>query len=98
MMVHFKNNPILTIIVAYAPKDDKNDAEKDILYEDLHKCIQDVPPHNVVILVGDLNARIGYARHTTNTPAISKFTDHDKTDENNYRPVNYCGARNMRLA
>ena len=95
MMVHSNSNPMLTIIVAYAPTEDKNDAEKDTFYEDLQKCTQDVPLYNVVILAGDLNARVGLENHTTNPRAIGQFTYHEKTDENGTRLVSYCEACNM---
>ena len=98
MMVHFKRNPMLTIIAAHAPTGDKNDAEKNILYEDLQKCTQDVSPHNVLILAGDFDARIGFDRHTANPRAIGKFTYHNKIDENGNRLVNYCETCNMRSA
>ena len=98
MMTHFKSNPILPIVVAYAPAIDKNDAEKDIFYEDLQKCTQDVPPHNVVILAGGFNEGIGYDRYTTNLLAIGKFTYHNKTDETGNRSFNCCEACNMRSA
>jgi len=96
MMVHFKGNPTTTIIIAYAPTEDKSDAEKDTFYDDLQRCTHDVPPHNVLILAGDLNARLGSDSHTTNPRAIGKHTYHHSTDDNGNRLVNYCEACNMR--
>ena len=87
---------MLTIIVALVPTEDKNDDEKGIFYEDLQKYTQDVALHSVVILSGDLNARIGFDRHTTYRQAIGKFTYCDKTDENGGRLVNYCEACDIR--
>ena len=96
LMVHFKGNPAITIIVAYAPTGDKNTADKDTFYDDLQQCTLDVPPHNVLILAGDMNARVGADSHATNPRAIGKYTYHDSTDDNGNRLVNYCERCNMR--
>jgi hypothetical protein len=96
LIVHFKTNPAITIIVAYAPTEDKCDADKNAFYDDLQKCTLDVPPHNVLILVGDLNARLGSDSHLTNPRSIGKHTYHDTTDDNGNRLANYCEACNMR--
>ncbi|CAF4028768.1 unnamed protein product, partial [Rotaria magnacalcarata] len=96
MMVHFKGNPAITIIIVYAPTEDKSDIEKDTFYDDLEKCTQDIPPHNVLILAGDFNARIGIDSHKTNPRVIGKHTYHHSTDDNGNRLVNYCEACNIR--
>ncbi|CAM4934583.1 unnamed protein product [Rotaria socialis] len=96
MMVHFNGNPATTIIIAYAPTEDKSDIEKDTFYNDLQQCTLDVPPHNVLILADDLNARIGTDSHTTNPRTIGKYTYHQLTDDNGNRLINYCETCNMR--
>ena len=93
MMVHLKGNPIITIIIANAPTEDETDIEKD---DDLEKCTQVVPPHNVLILAGDFNARIGSDNHKTNPRVIDKHTYHHSTDNNGNRLVNYFEACNIR--
>lgn len=96
LMSHFKDNPAITIIVAYAPTEDKNNVDKDLFYDDLQQCTLDVPPHNVLILAGDLNARVGAHSHTANPRVIGKHTYHNSTDDNGNRLVNYCENCNMR--
>ncbi|CAF1519316.1 unnamed protein product [Adineta ricciae] len=66
LMVRFKGNPAITIIVAYAPIEDKSTADKDVAYDDLQQFTLDVPPHYILILAGDLNARTGTYSHSTN--------------------------------
>lgn len=73
-----------------------SDADKDIFYDYLQKCTLDVPPHNVLILAGDLNARVGSDSHSINPRAIDKHTYHDTKDDNGNRLVNYCETCNMR--
>ena len=96
MAMHFMGNPAITISITYAPTEDKSEAEKDTFYDDLQRYTHDVPPHNVLILAGDLNARLGSDSHTTNPRAIGKYTYHHSTDDNGNRLVNYCEACNMR--
>ena len=96
LIVHFNTNPAITIIVAYAPTEDKCDADKELFYDDLQKCTLDVPPHNVLMLAGDLNARVGLDSHSANPRVIGKHTYHDTTDDNGNRLLNYCETCNMR--
>ena len=96
LIVHFKTNPAITIIVAYAPTEDKCVPDKNTFYDNPEKYTLDALPHNVLILAGDLNARLGPDSHLTNPRAIGNHTYHDKTDDNGNRLINYCEACNMR--
>ncbi|KAK2721352.1 hypothetical protein QYM36_003583 [Artemia franciscana] len=53
------NQTKLTIIVCYAPTNEADDDEKDILYNMLQAVTKDVPSHGITCVVGDLNAKIG---------------------------------------
>jgi len=46
----------LTIIVVYAPTEGSTDAEKDEFYSALEDVARSVPPHDQLIVAGDLNA------------------------------------------
>ncbi|CAF1687472.1 unnamed protein product, partial [Adineta ricciae] len=46
MAVHFMGNPAITIIITYAPTEDKSDVEKDMFYDDLQRYTHDVSSHN----------------------------------------------------
>ncbi|VDM05346.1 unnamed protein product [Schistocephalus solidus] len=47
------------IICTYAPPLTSSDATKDNLYEDLHARLATVPKEDKLIVLGDLNARVG---------------------------------------
>ena len=49
----------LFVIAAYAPTDCSSDAVKDGFYQRLHDLLRTIPRSDVVILAGDLNARVG---------------------------------------
>lgn len=54
-----KGKKIATIVSAYAPTMTNPDKTKDRLYEDLNAVFISVPGADKLIIVGDLNARVG---------------------------------------
>ena len=53
----FKNT---TVIQAYAPTNESTDDEKDDFYEQLHATFDTCNRHDIVIVMGDLNAKVGH--------------------------------------
>ena len=49
----------LPIVVAYAPTENANDEDKDQFYEALQTTVEGIPKHDVLLLMGDMNARVG---------------------------------------
>ena len=49
----------LTIIACYAPTKEAEEEEKDKFYEQLEEEIRTTPRHDALIVIGDLNARVG---------------------------------------
>jgi hypothetical protein len=49
----------LLILVDYAPINDATEADKDQFYSTLQAAIEDIPGHDVLLLLGDFNARVG---------------------------------------
>ncbi|KAK2701972.1 hypothetical protein QYM36_019366, partial [Artemia franciscana] len=56
------NHTKMTIIACYAPTSEADEEEKDAFYNMLHSVTKDVPRHNVLCVVGDLNAKVGADR------------------------------------
>ena len=55
----FNGNPLVTIISCYSPT---NSADEDLaieFYSNLSSLVRDIPKHNVKIIGGDMNAKIG---------------------------------------
>ena len=50
----------LTVIVSYAPTEDAEEADKDIFYDQLQAVTDEVPTHDLLMALEDLNARSGY--------------------------------------
>ena len=49
----------LTIIACYAPTEEAEEEEKDEFYEQIEEGIRTTPRHDVLMVIGDLNARVG---------------------------------------
>ena len=48
----------ITLINVHAPTEEKMEEEKDKFYDDLQRTFERVPKHDVVLILGDLNAKI----------------------------------------
>ena len=49
----------LTLINVHAPTEEKTEEEKDKFYDELQKAYDRAPKHDIVMILGDLNANIG---------------------------------------
>ena len=58
--VHFQGKPFnITMIQAYAPTINAEEAEAEQVYEDLQDLLVLTPPKDVLFIIGDWNAKIG---------------------------------------
>ena len=72
---HLEGNPKVCIISAYAPTETSSDEAKNSFYDDLSEVLLSIPPHTVVVLTGDFNARLGRDSYTTNKRVIGVRTN-----------------------
>lgn len=70
----------LSIISAYAPTEDANDDEKNAFYDQLDRECSKIPKYDVLILLGDFNAKIG--REDFLQHVAGKHSLHTETNEN----------------
>jgi len=49
----------LTVIVCYAPQEDKPEEEKDEFYYNLNSIIDKTSKHDMLLVLGDINAKVG---------------------------------------
>ena len=58
--VHFQGKPFnITVIQAYAPTSNAEEAEVDWFYEDLQDLLELTPKKDILFIIGDLNAEAG---------------------------------------
>jgi len=71
----FSSNSLLTAIVAYSPTNCKGNAsESSQFYEDINSSIDSTPKHNLLLVLGDFNAKL--------SPSHVKFSYNKRTNEN----------------
>jgi hydroxypyruvate isomerase len=80
----------LSIISACAPTEEKTDEEKEKFYEDLQLVHNKIPRHGIVIILGDLNAKIGKEDEYQNV--AGKHTLHEISNRNSEWVCEYAVA------
>ena len=83
----------LTVIICYAPIEDAEEADKDTFYDQLQAVTDEVPIHDLLIVLGDPNARLGnnnIGRHRVmGKHGIGTIND------NRERLCHFCNEKNM---
>ena len=58
--VRFQGKPFnITVIQVYAPTSNAEEAEVQLLYEDLQHLLELTPKKDVLFIIGDWNAKVG---------------------------------------
>jgi len=70
----------LTIINIHAPKEDKEEEIKEQFYEELQRIQDRVPKHDITIIMGDMNAKLG--KEEVFSQVIGRHSLHNSTNEN----------------
>ena len=66
--VHFQGKPFnITVIQAYAPISNAEEAEVEWFYEDLQDLLKLTPKKDVLFIIGDWNAKVG----SQETPGVT---------------------------
>ena len=86
----------ITIINVHAPTEEKDEETKERFYAELQQIQEKVPKHNLVIILGVYNAKIG--RERAYQKVIRKHTLHDKTNRNGELVSEYAIANDMFVA
>jgi len=83
----------LTVIVAYAPTEIAMDSEKDTFYDQLSSVVQSVPPHDNLVILGDLNAVSGPQDNFNVVGPFGSGIPNDNSD----RLTSFCGMNGLTI-
>jgi exonuclease III len=86
----------LSIISVHAPTEEKSDEEKENFYEDLQIVHNKIPKHDIVIILGDLNVKIGKKEVYQNV--AGKHTLHETSNRNGEWVCEFATANNMKIS
>ena len=89
------NSRFVTLVNVYAPTLDANEDMKDHFYEQLHSTIQAVPREDKIILLGDLNARVGCSHHLWE--GVIGRHGVGKCNDNGLRLLTFCSQHELAI-
>ncbi|CAF4222130.1 unnamed protein product [Rotaria sp. Silwood2] len=99
VMVRLACKPInVAAIAVYAPINPKNQqmvsTTSDPFYADLQTTLDKVPKGDMVLIIGDFNARIGVQQHTTSRNVVGPHVV-DIINESGERLLDFCSLNNV---
>ena len=83
----------LTVIVCYAPIEDAEEADKDTFYDQLQAVTDEVPTHDLLMVLGNLNARPG--NNNTGRRRVMGKRGIGTINDNGERLCHFCDENNM---
>ena len=83
----------ITVFCVYAPTEEAEDEEKDVFYTKLEEEINKVQRHDVKMILGDLNAKIG--REEVYRHVIGKESLHKDSNDNGLRLIDFASGKQM---
>jgi len=83
----------ITLINVHAPTEQKMEEEKDKFYDDLQKVYDRVPKHDIIMILGDLHAKI--SKEKAYETVTGKYTLHDVPNQNGEMVCNFAIENNM---
>ncbi|XP_067615689.1 craniofacial development protein 2-like, partial [Eurosta solidaginis] len=82
----------ISFICAQSPTEEKDDEVKDTFYEQLERTYERCPRHDIKLVLGEFNTRVG--KDGVFGPTVGKFSLHNETS-NGLRLIDFAGGRNM---
>ena len=93
--VHFQGKPFnITVIQAYAPTSNAEEAEVEWFYEDLQDLLELTPKKDVLVIIGDCHARVG----SQETPGVTGKFGLGVQNETGQRLTEFCQENTLVIA
>ena len=87
----------LTVIQVYAPTSDYQDEEVESFYDELEECIKEAPKKDILIVMGDWNAKVGEDAYDQWAGASGRFGI-GETNERGIRLLEFASSHKLTLA
>jgi hypothetical protein len=84
-----------SLINIHAPTNDSEEEGKDQFYKQLERAYAASPNHDVKVVMGDANAKVG--RETVYQPTVNMHSLHESTNENGLILVDFATGRQMAI-
>ena len=92
--VHFQGKPFnITVIQAYAPTSNTEEAEVELFYEDLQDLLELTLKKDVLFIIGDWHAKVG----SQETPGVTGKFGLGVWNEEGQRLIEFCQENMRRL-
>ena len=86
----------ISVTVVYAPTEDAENSMKDAFYRELNDVQSGLPAHDIKLVLGDFNARVG--RDTDAHPGvIGKHSYHTESNDNGKRMLDFCTMHQLTI-
>ena len=93
--VHFQGKPFsITVIQVYTPTSNAEEAEVEWFYEDLQDLLELTPKKDVLLIIGDWNAKIG----SQETPGVTGKFGLGVQNEAGQRLTEFCQENTLIIA
>jgi len=86
-----------TVIQVYAPTNEADNEVKDDIYEQLQKIVDEVPRHDMLLVIGDWNANVG-EQQLGEEGAVGRFGMTGERSDNGEPFVSFCPLNNLAMA
>ena len=87
MVLELKGNPKITIVCGYSPTNEAPEEDIEEFYSSLRSVLENVPQHNFLCVLGDMNAKIG--------PEDASFTFDYATNRNGEMLLDFMDEFNL---
>ena len=84
----------MTVIQAYAPTSNAEEAEVELFYEDLQDLLELTPKKDVLFIIGDWNAKVG----SQETPGVTIKFGLGVQNETGQRLIEFCQENALVIA
>ena len=85
----------LTVIVCYAPTEEADEEKKDMFYEQLQAATEEVPTHDMLLIIGDFNARTGNVNVGRESVIGRHGLGSHLMNDNGERMCNFCESNRL---